>query len=204
MFRISIFLLDFETFHVNNEILWDCISSFNPKLNTLQTSYTQNLAFNVPGVFFHLCVRLDEASLTGELSSQRSEVSDSGFSLRDAQSVAIELAWEKTETYRQGSDKAPASTLGCIPLYHVICWGNKTGERIAHTCWCQGWLQLFFHFIFWESLSELDPVISARLIEQQAPRILLSPTLTCGVKDTCGHMQLFVGTGDLNWGPLTY
>lgn len=204
MFRISIFLLDFETFHVNNEILWDCISSFNPKLNTLQTSYTQNLAFNVPGVFFHLCVRLDEASLTGELSSQRSEVSDSGFSLRDAQSVAIELAWERTETHRQGSDKAPASTLGCIPLYHVICWGNKTGERIAHTCWCQGWLQLFFHFIFWESLSELDPVISARLIEQQAPRILLSPTLTCGVKDTCGHMQLFVGTGDLNWGPLTY
>lgn len=154
--------------------------------------------------FFHLCVRLDEASLTGELSSQRSEVSDSGFSLRDAQSVAIELTWERTETHRQGSDKAPASTLGCIPLYHVICWGNKTGERIAHTWWCQGWLQLFFHFIFWESLSELDPVISARLIEQQAPRILLSPTLTCGVKDTCGHMQLFVGTGDLNWGPLTY
>lgn len=116
VFRISILLLDFETFRVNNEMLWDCISSLNPKLNALQTSYTQNLAINVPGgtFFFHLCVRMDEASLTGELSSQCSEVSDSGFPLRDAQSVAIELAWERTEMHRQGSDKAPASTLGCI------------------------------------------------------------------------------------------
>lgn len=58
--------------------------------------------------------------------------------------------------------------------------------------------------IFWESLGELDPVISARLTEQQAPRILLSPTRNCGVKDTLWPHPAFAGTGSLNWGPLAY
>lgn len=59
------------------------------------------------------------------------------------------------------------------------------------------------------SLSESLPmspklVISGRLAEQQAPRVLLSLALNCGVKGTCGHIQLLVGTGNLNWGPIAY